>query len=145
MADPEKLVADLSEDECWALLVSNSLGRLAVSISGRPEIFPINYHADDGSILFRTAEGTKLFGLTINRDVALEIDDYDGANGWSVVAKGHARVLSTSKELEEVASVDLVPWIPTLKHNFVRIDVNAVSGRRVTFGPEPTDTHIDYS
>jgi uncharacterized protein len=47
---------------CWALLRSQEAGRLAVLIADRPEIFPINYVVDHGTVVFRTAEGTKLAG-----------------------------------------------------------------------------------
>ena len=144
MADPHVPIAHLSDDECWALLVSNSFGRLVVTIGGRAEIFPVNYHAGEGSILFRTAEGTKLFGLTVNRDVVFEIDDHDGATGWSVVARGEARVLTTTEELSEAQAAPLEPWTATVKRNFVRIHVTEVSGRRASFGPEPDTALIDF-
>ena len=142
MADPAAPLAELTEDECWALLVAGRFGRLAVSIGDQPEIFPINYHAADGSILFRTAEGTKLFGIVVNRSVAFEIDDYDAETGWSVVVKGTARVLATEAEISEAEAAPLTPWSATVKRNFVRIDVAEVSGRRLTFGPEPESSFI---
>lgn len=142
MADPNALIAELSEDECWSLLVANEFGRLAVSIGDRPDIFPVNYHASDGSILFRTAEGTKLFGITVNHDVAFEIDDHAGADGWSVVVKGRARALETAADITEAEKAPLHPWTATVKRNFVRIDVSEVTGRRVTFGPEPESDYV---
>ena len=50
----------LSEEECWRLLMSNDLGRLAIVVDGWPEVFPVNYPSQVGSIVFRTAAGTKL-------------------------------------------------------------------------------------
>ena len=47
------------------------MGRLAVAAAGEVDIFPINYaDVDRDTILFRTAEGTKLLELTINGRVA---------------------------------------------------------------------------
>ena len=91
----------------------------------------------EGGILMRTAEGTKLFGVTVNNRVAFEVDDYGANDGWSVVLKGTARALETEAEIAEAEASSLVPWIPTVKRNFIRIDVDEISGRRVTFGPEP--------
>jgi nitroimidazol reductase NimA-like FMN-containing flavoprotein (pyridoxamine 5'-phosphate oxidase superfamily) len=142
MADPTAPLAELSEDECWALLVAKSLGRLALSISDQPEIFPVNYHASSGSILFRTAEGTKLFGMVVNRAVAFEVDDHDGETGWSVVAKGRARVLVTESELAEAEAAPLRSWSATVKRNFVRIDVTEISGRRIMIGEAPDASHL---
>lgn len=137
MADELEPVRVLSEDECWALLVEGDFGRLALSIGDRPEIFPVNYTAVEGGILLRTAEGTKLFGVTVNHFVAFEIDDHTATDGWSVVAKGQARALQAEADIAEAEKAPLVPWIPTVKRNFIRIDVEEISGRRVTFGPEP--------
>lgn len=59
-------VAELNLDECWALLASNTLGRIATCAAGKVDIFPVNYYADGSSILFRTAPGTKLIEMTID-------------------------------------------------------------------------------
>ncbi|MDT5111106.1 MAG: uncharacterized protein QOE20_2996, partial [Mycobacterium sp.] len=36
-------VTVLSEDECWFLLASRTLGRLGTVVAGQPEIFPVNF------------------------------------------------------------------------------------------------------
>jgi alkylation response protein AidB-like acyl-CoA dehydrogenase len=58
--DPDTPVEILATDECWALLRSTEVGRLAVAIMNKPDIFPVNYLVDHGAVVFRTAEGTKL-------------------------------------------------------------------------------------
>ena len=70
----------------------DDVGRLAVSITNLPDIFPINYVVDRGTVVFRTAEGTKLAAAVLGRGVAFEVDGVDDAAGeaWSVVIKGHA-------------------------------------------------------
>ena len=45
----------LESNECWALLRAADVGRLAVSIAERPDIFPVNFAVDHGTIVFRTA------------------------------------------------------------------------------------------
>ena len=69
------------------------MGRLAVSILERPDIFPVNHVVDHGRIVFRTAAGTKLAAAVLGRAVAFEVDGYDSVAGeaWSVVVKGRAR------------------------------------------------------
>lgn len=66
----------LTVSACWELLRQAVVGRLAVVVDGGPEIFPVNYLVDHGSIIFRTAEGTKLANA-IDGPVAFEVDDYD--------------------------------------------------------------------
>ncbi|MBD0863807.1 pyridoxamine 5'-phosphate oxidase family protein [Gordonia sp. zg691] len=127
----------LTADEAWNLLGSTELGRIGLSVNGQPDIFPVNYHAGDGRILLRTGEGTKLAELVVNSRVVFESDGHTDTGGWSVVAKGTARVLTSLREIEEADRLPLRPWIPTMKYNYVEIVVEEISARRFEFGPEP--------
>src|SRR5215212_2238073 len=91
----------LDAHESLALLRASVVGRLAVSITDHPDIFPINYVVDHGSIVFRTAEGTKLAAAVLGRGVAFEVDGYDEPSGeaWSVVVKGHAVEIERMQEI----------------------------------------------
>jgi len=133
----ENPVRVLCDDEAWDLLSGVALGRLVTAGGGQVEIFPINFVAQDRSVFFRTAEGTKLFGAVMNDSVLFEADDHTDAGGWSVVIRGTARVLSTAADIREADRAQLVPWIPTEKLRYVRITPNDVSGRHFRFGPEP--------
>ena len=42
----------LATHECWRSLRSSSIGRLAVIGSTGPEIFPVNYLPEDGTLIF---------------------------------------------------------------------------------------------
>ena len=121
----------LTEAECWALLHRHVVARLAVDIAGRPDIFPINYIVDDGSIVFRSGAGTKLAGAVLGRHVAIEIDglDVDGSV-WSVVVKGIAREVTEMTERYEIDELPLYPWVTSQKPNFVRIEPHLTTGRR---------------
>ena len=70
-------VTVLSEDECWSLLSSMSLGRLVTILGGKPEIFPVNFVTQRRTVLFRTAHGTKLYSAVMGDWVAFEAD-YQG-------------------------------------------------------------------
>jgi uncharacterized protein len=126
-----------SESESWGLLASLALGRLVTSADGQPEIFPVNFVVQRRTVLFRTAEGTKLVRAAINNRVVFEADDYNVAEGWSVIVKGTARMLRTDEEIEEAERAQLLPWTATLKQHYVRVMSLAISGRRFRFGSEP--------
>ncbi len=130
-------VSELSRDECWSLLTSHVFGRIALRAADEIDIFPINYHADGETILFRTAPGTKLLELTVHNKVAFEIDDYTNDNAWSVVVKGIAHRLESGDEIEAAESAPLHPWIPTLKYRFVRITPTDITGRSFRPAAEP--------
>ena len=127
----------LSQDESWDLLATATLGRLVTNFAGEPEIFPINYVVQGRTVLFRTAEGTKLFSAVANRTVVFEADDHNVAEGWSVIVRGRAHVLKSAAALEEADRAGLYPWTATRKPNFVRIVPSDITGRRFIFGPEP--------
>ncbi len=88
-------------------------------------------------MLFRTAQGTKLFSAVMNERVAFEADDHTVAEGWSVIVKGRTRVLSASAEILEAEEAPLLPWTATLKPLYVRVIALEITGRRFKFGPEP--------
>lgn len=127
----------LPESECWSLLGSVALGRLVTVADGQPEVFPVNFVVQRRTVLFRTAEGTKLVSAAINNRVLFEADDHDVAQGWSVVVKGVARTLRTDDEIEEAERAQLLSWTATRKLHYVRVLPTAITGRRFRFGPEP--------
>jgi len=131
-------VTILSASESWELLASVAIGRLVTSVDSQPEIFPVNFAVHRHSVIFRTAEGTKLVSAAINNHVLFEADDHVAAEGWSVIVKGTARTLRTSEELEEAERAQLLPWTATLKQHYVRINPVSITGRRFRFGPEPS-------
>ena len=91
----------LSESESWNLLASVALGRLVTSVDGEPEIFPVNFAVQHRTVLFRTAEGTKLVSAAINNRVLFEADDHHVAEGWSVIVEGTARTLRTDERWQK--------------------------------------------
>lgn len=127
----------LTEDECWDVLLSSSLGRLAVSVAGEPELFPVNFVAADRRLLFRTSEGTKLVELTVNNRVAFETDGVGREEAWSVVVKGTASILDKQSDIDAADQLPLHPLIPTLKYIYVEITPLEMTGRRFRLGPEP--------
>jgi nitroimidazol reductase NimA-like FMN-containing flavoprotein (pyridoxamine 5'-phosphate oxidase superfamily) len=126
---PETAV--LQANDCWKLLLGDSVGRLAVWVNDHPEIFPVNYKVDHESLVFRTGPGTKL-ASALGKQVALEADGADTDRGvaWSVVVKGKATALHRTPELMETLGRLLFPWETGTKDHFIRIVPESVSGRR---------------
>lgn len=133
-------VVAMSDRECWGHLAGSTLGRLAVSVDDQPDVFPVNFVVQKHSIVIRTAEGTKLASAATNHRVAFEADDHDAAGGWSVVVKGHARVLSSIDDVATAERAQVLPWISTPKRRFIRITPTEIAGRTFRFGGEPEDS-----
>jgi hypothetical protein len=129
---PQGPVSELSALECWALLDGTTLGRLGVSVGDQPEIFPVDYHADGSTVLFRTAEGTKLHELLENHSVVFEVDSRDGDSAWSVTLKGTAEVLRALVDIDDADRRPLPEWHPTKPFVYVRIVPSTISGRRLS-------------
>lgn len=122
----------LSTDECFDLLASEPVGRVAFIADGDPQIFPITYLVADNRILFRSGEGTKLNAAAHARRVAFEVDSYDAVNhrGWSVVANGHARLVDDDERVQGMED-HLEPWVEAARANWIEILVDDISGRRI--------------
>ncbi len=135
-------VTVLSDDESWNLICGVHLGRLVTVLEGRPEIFPVNFVVQRHTILFRSAEGTKLFSTVMNDHVLFEADDHSVADGWSVIVRGTAELLYGSDDIQDAEAAGLYPWIPTQKLRYVRITPTGITGRRFNFGPEPSDGSV---
>lgn len=124
-------IAVLDTQTCWQLLAAEEVGRLAVAVHQHPDIFPVNYAVDAETIVFRTAEGSKLFALFVDSAVAFEVDSYDAESGtaWSVVIKGRAAEIPMQDLLDDVA-FPLFSWTATPKPRFVRVVPDEITGRR---------------
>ncbi|TPG32732.1 pyridoxamine 5'-phosphate oxidase family protein [Mycolicibacterium hodleri] len=133
MSDLPQPASILSMTQCWDLLSSVALGRLVTSVDGHPAIFPVNFAVQHRTVLFRTAEGTKLVSTAINHEVLFEADQHDQVDGWSVIVKGTARVLRSEEELDEAEQAQLLSWTAPTKQHFVRILPLNVTGRRFQF------------
>ncbi len=121
----------LSTRAAWALARDSVVGRLAVTVGGRPDIFPVNHVVDHGTIVFRTAEGTKLCAA-IGHPVAFEVDGYDTSDGtaWSVVVKGVAHEIRELSEVVDALTLPVFPWHAGPKPRYVRIEPDSITGRR---------------
>lgn len=122
----------LAPHECWQLLRTVSVGRLAVWVHDHPDIFPINFTVDHGTLVFRTGEGTKLDAALGGSPVAVEADGVDPATGiaWSVVLKGTSSAIITIGDVLDSAGLPLFPWQEGHKDHFLRIAPTTVTGRR---------------
>jgi nitroimidazol reductase NimA-like FMN-containing flavoprotein (pyridoxamine 5'-phosphate oxidase superfamily) len=135
----------LAAHECWALLRTAPVGRLALCREGRPQIFPINFVNDHGTVVFRTSEGTKSHAAE-QAPVALEADGVypetpPGTRAgmvWSVVVHGDAATIAVTSELLSTVHLPLHPWESGRKDRFMRLVPVTISGR--AFRPtNPTD------
>jgi nitroimidazol reductase NimA-like FMN-containing flavoprotein (pyridoxamine 5'-phosphate oxidase superfamily) len=126
----------LSEDECWELLATVSIGRVAVAEPREsPTVLPVNYVVDGRTIVFRSDEGSKLHELR-HWPVSFEVDQIDSVNrrGWSVLVRGRPQI-----ELGQYGHREVEPWATGEKRFWVRIVPTQITGRRLAL----PDAEID--
>ena len=135
----------LNPQECWRLLSEASVGRLAVLVDGRPDIFPVNYKVDHESLVFRTGTGTKQQALDAESPLAFETDRVSAEFGvaWSVVVKGRAVRAAALDENMDALGRALFPWQGVGKDYLVRIVPETVTGRRFTISPGTWTTPLN--
>jgi len=141
MTDNDSPAISLDTNKAWDLLAGQRLGRLAVKSDVGLDIFPINYAVDGETLVFRTAEGTKLSSLISYSLVCFEIDSWTEEVGYSVIIKGHAAPITDPAEIARAEALRLKPWVPTVKTIFVRIYVSEISARKFSFGLDPIEKY----
>ena len=136
MAD--RVIEELSEDQCLNLISGGGIGRIAYTSRFGPAVLPVNYALQDGAVVFRTAAHSPLdedlqTGITdADYKVAFEIDSIDLASqrGWSVLIQGPAHHVAGAEE-EAVRRAGVQSWAPGDRELFVRIVPSRITGRRV--------------
>jgi len=124
---------ELTKSECFNLLASEQLGRIAVLDDEGPVIFPVNYVFDQHAVLFRTEEGTKLDAACRLARVAFEIDGTDAParTGWSVLVRGETKEVEDAEELARLRELPLAPWAPGARSRYIRVLPAVVTGRLI--------------
>jgi nitroimidazol reductase NimA-like FMN-containing flavoprotein (pyridoxamine 5'-phosphate oxidase superfamily) len=96
---------DLSPEECKAFVRAGGLGRVGVSVSALPAIFPIRYYLCDDEIVVHGAYGTIPANALSGAIVAFEADSIDDrGHGWNVLVVGKAEaVIDGSDSLTRIS------------------------------------------
>lgn len=124
----DDVMTELTTERCWELLRGDEFGRLAFRMADEVHIVPINYAVDEDTILFRTAGGNKLLGITMHPQIAFEIDSFGEDEAHSVTVRGTARRLEEDEE-HRAEQLPLRLWVNTLKYNVVEITPIEITGR----------------
>jgi len=129
-------VRELTRSECFELLATARLGRVAVIDDRGPVVFPVNYVLDRHTVVFRTEPGTKLHAAIQGRRACFEADGADEAarTGWSVIVRGEIVEVTEPDELARLRELPLRPWAPGARDHYARVLPAALTGRRITAG-----------
>lgn len=132
----EGRISVLPEDECWDLLSTTTVGRIAFVNDEGQQLVPVNFAVIDRAIYFRTLPDGFLAQLARDHDdVAFGVDHHADMyrHGWNVTVKGAA------SEVEDRATINLVlsharlrPWAGGTRPMVIRVNIDSIDGRRVS-------------
>lgn len=133
----------LDRDECLALLDRAVLGRVGISIGALPCVLPVNFRLIDGTVVFRTAAGSKLDAATRGAVIAFEVDDVDPIEhcGWSVVVTGIAQEMTGPPWSDPITASAVPRWAPLGRSHLVGLPTQVLSGRRITHARQSPGNH----
>lgn len=124
----------LTAEECWDLVSSSPVGRVAFVDAGEPLVFPVTHGVWCKEIVFRSHTGTKLGAAEMARALAFEVDGWepDRRRGWSVLVRGVGATVFEDEILTELEALGIEPWLDAAADGtWVRIRADEISGRRI--------------
>ena len=127
-------IVELSVAECQEHLDRGGVGRLAFSTPHGLRIVPLNFSANAGVIVFRTAPESELGTYGEGAEAVFEIDevDHESELGWSVVASGRLERPSAVDEAWDVRGWrNPTPWSGDGRNFHLSLRWNDLTGRRI--------------
>jgi nitroimidazol reductase NimA-like FMN-containing flavoprotein (pyridoxamine 5'-phosphate oxidase superfamily) len=123
--------AVLTAYDCWRLLATEEIARVAWVGPDGVTIVPVSYTVTDRTLWFRTQPYSALGRQGKGARVAVEVDQLDHAtnSAWSVVAVGTMRPVNPGDVPHEVMQMHV--WVPGPRSVVVCVDPVEVTGRRV--------------
>jgi nitroimidazol reductase NimA-like FMN-containing flavoprotein (pyridoxamine 5'-phosphate oxidase superfamily) len=132
----------LSPSECLALASTVPIGRIVFTERALPAVQPVSFVLDEGCVIIRTAEGTKLAEAIRSAIVAFETDEFDAraGAGWSVTVVGRAEAVRDPEETARLSRLPLRVWAPGRPDRFIRVRPEYITGRRIPARTRPNGT-----
>ena len=120
--------------DCFQLLDEHRVGRVAIIEHGYPLAIPVSYrltgtHADR-RIVIRTAPSTTMAQYEGRASLEVDYIDERERTAWSVIARG-----TLHRVVGDDTLPDPQPWLIEGRHQWLALDVVAVSGRRFVGRP----------
>ncbi|MER8105970.1 pyridoxamine 5'-phosphate oxidase family protein [Kitasatospora sp. NPDC094016] len=128
---PHPRLLGLTEPECWELIGTHGVGRIALPLQPGPVVVPVNYVVDDRTVAYRTTErGAPPEGTSLSFQID-HIDEYLG-RGWSVLLLGTAHHVHDPAALNHLAGLPgAIPWAGGDRTCWIRISPDEITGRRL--------------
>jgi hypothetical protein len=127
-AGSDSVLESLTPAQCEEHLAAGGVGRIILSTGSGPVAYPVNFVFARGCVIFRTSDAmvANICGI-----VAFEVDHVDDSmrEGWSVLVRGHARLIEGVELRLVAADLHVEPWAGGARLNVVSIAPFEVTGR----------------
>ena len=124
-------LAEMPAFDCWQLLETAEIARIAWTGPHGVAIVPVNYAISDGALWFRTTPYSALAREAGTQLIAVEVDSLDPVTraGWSVVLRGTVELVDGEDVPDQL--IDLRIWPHGNRSLFIRVAPVEVTGRRL--------------
>jgi nitroimidazol reductase NimA-like FMN-containing flavoprotein (pyridoxamine 5'-phosphate oxidase superfamily) len=156
------VIDEMTQEECFALLLRTQVARLACARNNQPYIVPIHVDFEDGYLYGFATAGQKIEWMRQNPLVCVEIDELATQTNWvSVVVMGSYEELPPTEEsadarmiAERLFQKHPMWWEPasvllasdeSRRLVVFRIRINRVTGRRARPNTPRTPVHTEAS
>jgi len=120
----------MRKEECFRLIESGTVGRIAYNAVQELVVFPVNYCTLGKLIVFRTTADSAVAQYDL-APVAFELDFVDEGmrDGWSVLVSGMVRP-ATGLEIDAVGE-QVEPWAGGIRETYMVVEPHRITGRRI--------------
>lgn len=126
----------LPEQECWELLGTTTVGRVAFVSAAGQQLIPLNFAVSDRIVYFHTAPDSVLSAMAAGMgDVAFGVDYHaqTSRDGWSVTVAGSTSTVDDPVVVDKLAAHPRVlPWAPGERSLLVQLVPRSITGRWVS-------------
>jgi len=122
-------IQDLDAEECFELMSSKTVGRIAFCTVDGPVVLPVNFVVHHGTVVFRTAPHNTIARHVRDGRAAFQVDEADDytESGWSVLLQGTADFV----DHEDLPDERPEPWADGVRSLLVRVTPRTTTGRRL--------------
>ncbi len=120
----------LTPQDSLRLLESVPIGRIAFTDHALPVVQPVPFLLDDGSVVIRTGDGSKLAAVARNSVVAFQADHLDPGShrGWAVMVVGRTAHVIDPDEITRLDAKVPRSWFSSDQDRLIRISAEMIDG-----------------
>jgi uncharacterized protein len=127
----KQTIDKLNDEESWAIVQQNEIGRVASAREGAPDIYPVSFVVHNWRIYFRTGVDSRLRRDTEGKLVAFETAVQEAHSFSSTVSLGVLTVVTDEQEIAELEQLPMIDFAPRTNYVWMSLNPEELRGRRL--------------